>query len=162
MNTFDKKISLAEKQAKSLANIRKVFTTPEATHTRNQLYIDYISKLDELGLIDEWKEKSIFNEYNYNLVPDGSTFYITLDGPYINSSVEWEQISDYINEMGWGKSVVYKYEKKEVIDGVKFMVYKAFSTDLPDEYIDMLDVLGKVERRVDPASVSTTISCEIR
>ena len=60
MNTFDKKISLAEKQAKSLANIRKVFTTPEATHTRNQLYIDYISKLDELGLIDEWKEKSIF------------------------------------------------------------------------------------------------------
>ena len=149
--------SKLEEQIQKFKRLRKVFCTPFATHTRNQLYIDFIDVCDELIDINE----DVVEEYGYSILY--STFNnnvtVKLTNPNIGWHRPWDEISHFVNEVHSNTQLKFEYDKSVTVGGVVFKISDYVAADIPEEDIHLLKLLGKIKEMIIPSSISHTMMC---
>ena len=112
-------------------NLKKALRNPECFPKLKKLVSDM---LVDAGVEDTGDAEIRVVGSKVRIIPDVSIFW----------KAGYEEIAHKVNDIGWGKTVSYKYYKEEVIDGIVFYVTYTKEAELPDEEVELLKGLGKL------------------
>ena len=136
-----------------LNKIREVLDNPKSIIPIYEIYMELygLTKFNQI-----YKKVSSVNTW-------GEDFGVTLATslPY---TVDFDVIADSFSELEVSGGTIYavcKYRIERVFEGITFRIDDYSKAELPEEYVEVLEMLGKIKTEEREAETQTYISCEI-
>ena len=109
-----------------------------------QLYIDvYLEIYENLDhFIDFMSLRNINRIISFR--HDDSCFYADLCSKHDWLNIEYNKLSEFINEIGYGTNVAYHVKRTAIINGIELRLSHSISIQLPDEERGLLMMLGDI------------------
>jgi len=148
--------SAIERNSEDNAKLVKIKNALDNVKSVIPMYEMYSELFEKTGVRQEYKGINSINVWGDKF---GVALMCTL--PY---KVEFEKIADMFSELEVRDGTIYamaRYTIERVFEGITFTLSDYCTAELPEDYVEVLEMLGKIKTETREASTETYVSCAI-